>query len=85
MSSKVTNIVCLKHPQYDGIESPELACKTCCSKFVGQIRSQQNESFKALTSSNETYVKNDFTQLKFSQITNEQRSKRTTNFDGSWI
>ena len=34
------NLICLKHPSYDGESSPVLACKTCCSIFIGVIRAK---------------------------------------------
>lgn len=33
-------VVCIKHPKYDGKESPVLSCKTCCSTFVAAIKAR---------------------------------------------
>lgn len=37
----MSNVICLKHPHYKGDVAPDLACKTCCSMFVGRIRAEQ--------------------------------------------
>ncbi len=37
----MTNLVCLKHPRYDGRSTPELSCKSCCKIFVGALKHQQ--------------------------------------------
>lgn len=33
-------LVCIKHPKYDGKESPVLSCKTCCSTFVAALKAR---------------------------------------------
>ena len=32
------NVVCLKHRTYDGSSTPDLSCKTCCTKYVAHIK-----------------------------------------------
>lgn len=34
------NVVCFKHPTYDGSSSPQLSCKACCGIFLTEIRRQ---------------------------------------------
>lgn len=35
----MNNVVCIKHPQYDGATgSPVLSCKTCCSFFIENVK-----------------------------------------------
>ena len=34
------NLVCFKHPQYRGVDSPVLSCKTCCSIFIAAVKEQ---------------------------------------------
>ena len=38
------NIICIRHPQYKGTDSPTLSCKTCCSIFLAEIKAQQETS-----------------------------------------
>ena len=33
------NVVCLKHRSYDGSATPDLSCKTCCTKYIAHIKS----------------------------------------------
>ena len=33
-----TNLVCFRHPDYDGKERPQLSCKACCSIFVHALK-----------------------------------------------
>ena len=30
--------ICIKHPKYNGLESPVLSCSTCCSLYVHAIK-----------------------------------------------
>ena len=32
------NLICFRHPDYDGTSSPVLACKTCCSLFLAELK-----------------------------------------------
>jgi len=32
------SVVCFSHPKYRGVESPVLACKTCCTLYVEKIK-----------------------------------------------
>jgi len=34
-------VVCIRHPKYEGKESPVLSCKTCCSIFIAAIKAKQ--------------------------------------------
>ncbi len=34
----MSKIVCMRHPQYDGVENPDLRCKSCCAVFVQRIK-----------------------------------------------
>lgn len=34
-------VVCMFHPKYDGKSKPVLQCKTCCDKFIAEIRASQ--------------------------------------------
>lgn len=38
-------LICLRHPKYTGIGSPDLSCKCCCSMFVNKIRLEQAKQF----------------------------------------
>jgi hypothetical protein len=38
------NIICIRHPQYKGTDSPTLSCKTCCSIFLAEIKAKQEQS-----------------------------------------
>ncbi len=35
---KMNQIICLKHPYYDGHEQPLLTCHCCCKIFVDQLK-----------------------------------------------
>ena len=35
------NLVCIRHPEYDGVASPVLSCKVCCSILLAEVRSRQ--------------------------------------------
>ena len=37
------NIVCLKHPKYEGGHDPDLSCRTCCIIFMGRVKAEQEE------------------------------------------
>lgn len=37
------NLICFKHPSYDGETSPVLACKTCCGIFIGAIKAKNEK------------------------------------------
>jgi hypothetical protein len=80
------NIVCLRHPHYNDADSPDLACKICCSKFVARIRAEQNNQFEATWNRNSVEQRPEFEPLKPAQPAKaEAASKRRANFDGSWI
>jgi hypothetical protein len=32
------NLICFKHPAYDGSSTPALSCKVCCSLFISVIK-----------------------------------------------
>lgn len=32
------NLICFRHPDYDGTSSPVLSCKTCCSLFLAELK-----------------------------------------------
>ena len=83
MLSQKTNLVCMRHPKYDGVESPDLACKVCCSKFVERIRAEQSNLFEVTSKPRHT-AKQDFTPMTAKSL-DVQKSKRQANFDGSWI
>jgi hypothetical protein len=80
------NIVCLKHPRYDGVASPDLSCKVCCSKFVARIRAEQQKLFEPTWNQNAGEKNAGFTPTDFKSDANKSTSsKRQANFDGSWI
>lgn len=83
MSGTAANLVCLRHPKYDGLESPDLNCKVCCSKFVDRIRADQRKLFDAPGSSLDK-AQNEFKPLQVTKIERAE-PKRQINFDGSWI
>lgn len=83
MLSQKTNLVCMRHPKYDGVESPDLACKVCCSKFVERIRAEQSNLFEVTTKTRDTATQ-DFRPMTAKSL-DVQKSKRQANFDGSWI
>lgn len=39
-----TNVVCIKHPCYDGSIAPLLGCKTCCMIFLAVLKLKQKEN-----------------------------------------
>jgi len=84
MSRSAANLVCLRHPKYDGVESPDLNCKVCCSKFVDRIRAEQSKLFEVNVKLTNAMNKDEFTPLK-APILDQSASKRHANFDGSWI
>ncbi len=43
------NLVCLRHPRYDGQTPPELSCKICCSMYIQVIK--RNQAAKRLDAS----------------------------------
>ncbi|MCX6104838.1 MAG: hypothetical protein NTY08_03295 [Proteobacteria bacterium] len=46
------NLVCIRHPEYDGAASPVLSCKVCCSIFLAEVRSRQFGSGAELPANN---------------------------------
>lgn len=70
------NIVCIKHPKYDGKSSPELSCKACCSKYIHVIRSEKQKEFVAWTPTLTPEAKARLDQAKRSidEIFNETRN-----------
>lgn len=84
MSRSAANIVCLRHPKYNGIDSPDLNCKFCCSKFVERIRSEQAKLFEVNSSIASPGKQSDFKPLS-SPRGEQASSKRQANFDGIWI
>lgn len=38
----MNNVICFRHPGYDGKSSPSLSCKTCCTKFLGELKRKNN-------------------------------------------
>lgn len=48
-----TRLICFRHPQYDGKDSPVLTCKTCCGIFVTAMKAKlsQTEAEKSLKAS----------------------------------
>ncbi len=83
MSRSVPNLVCMRHPNYRDTESPDLACKVCCAKFVSRIRAQQEVEFSALNNTVKN-TSNDFRPLS-AGATKTESEKRHVTFDGSWI
>jgi hypothetical protein len=85
MSIAATNVVCLRHPKYSGVESPDLNCKVCCSKFVERIRSEQKKLFEVnQPTSQASAMRSEFTPMSLSNP-DKVSSKRQANFDGAWI
>ena len=84
MSRSAANIVCLRHPKYNGIDSPDLNCKFCCSKFVERIRAEQAKLFEVNTSMASKSRSSDFSPLSAPRA-EQSSSKRQANFDGTWI
>ena len=41
------NIVCIKHPQYQGTQAPVLSCKVCCAKYISVIKQMQTDKKSA--------------------------------------
>jgi hypothetical protein len=53
---KKLKLVCLKHPKYDGSNTPNLLCKACCSIYVEWIKLETQtkmESINGKTTVNE--------------------------------
>ena len=82
--ASANNLVCIKHPHYDGGSNPDLSCKTCCSKFVAQVRANQVQKFEATWNTTSNSTKDDFQPMKISEP-KATSSKRQANFEGSWI
>ncbi len=38
-------IVCIRHKEYKGSESPTLSCKACCNIFIAAIKAKQPADF----------------------------------------
>lgn len=38
------NLVCIRHPHYDGNTSPVLTCKTCCSLYIAVVKEKNGVS-----------------------------------------
>jgi hypothetical protein len=34
------NLICFRHPEYQGTSSPVLSCKTCCTIFLAVLKTQ---------------------------------------------
>jgi hypothetical protein len=34
----MSNLVCIKHPKYEGKGTPVLSCKTCCGLYIAEIK-----------------------------------------------
>lgn len=34
------NVICFRHPEYQGTTTPVLSCKTCCSLFIAAIKAK---------------------------------------------
>jgi hypothetical protein len=85
MSITAANVVCLRHPKYSGVESPDLNCKVCCSKFVERIRSEQKKLFEVnQPASQASAMRSEFSPMSLSNP-DKVSSKRQANFDGAWI
>lgn len=78
------NLVCIKHPHYQGDSNPDLACKTCCAKFVARIRAEQSEKFESTWNTTSLKSNDDFQPLRPSDK-QAKTPKRHANFDGSWV
>ena len=39
-------LICIKHPFYNGENQPELTCKTCCTIFICKVKKRYNEGEK---------------------------------------
>jgi hypothetical protein len=83
--------ICMKHPRFDGHQTPDLTCKACCSKFVSRIREEQAVMRSRLPSEAEPTAPtaqsrdvNHFTPL-VAHATNKAAANRQSNFDGSWV
>lgn len=35
------DLICIKHPDYDGQASPVLSCKSCCKIYIAEIKKLQ--------------------------------------------
>lgn len=44
------NLVCIRHPQYQGKGSPDLTCKTCCSLYISIVKTRNSTNSAANTS-----------------------------------
>ncbi len=44
-------IVCFRHPQYNGISSPDLSCRTCCTHYIEKISLQNDQQTSAAPNS----------------------------------
>jgi hypothetical protein len=85
MAIAATNVVCLRHPKYSGVESPDLNCKVCCSKFVERIRSEQKKLFEANQPvSQASTMRSEFVPMSLS-TPDKVSPRRQANFDGAWI
>ena len=38
---KMSDLICIRHPRYEGGHAPDLSCKTCCSIFIERIKTEQ--------------------------------------------
>jgi hypothetical protein len=36
----MTNVVCIKHRDYQGITSPNLMCRACCGIYVARVKAE---------------------------------------------
>lgn len=85
MSTTAANVVCLRHPKYSGVESPDLNCKVCCSKFVERIRFEQTKLFDVKQPVGLATTHNSAFKPMNLGSSEKTASKRQANFDGAWI
>jgi hypothetical protein len=38
------NLVCLRHPEYNGKNAPNLSCRNCCSIYVEAVKDEIKSS-----------------------------------------
>lgn len=36
-------IVCFQHKNYNGVDAPQISCKTCCNIFLSRVRKNRAE------------------------------------------
>lgn len=37
-NAEMNQLICMRHPKYEGRSPPVLACKTCCTIFVDAVK-----------------------------------------------